>query len=206
MRVRNALFTAVVAISLTGASGASGAAGRAQDVKPYEPKPEDCRVAPISDDAFAAALREVRILEATPRAFGGFESFDDPLEADTLSEADLPAGAAADAGTVATVTALEQEYAACHNAGAFRRAAGLMTGEALLVAVALSDRFSGASASATPIPLPAESQIPTVAVSGVRVFPDGRAGAVVDWGVERNFVLYEQTEGQWRIADEISLY
>lgn len=193
----------MVAISLT---GADTAAEELPVAVSYKPNLKDCQIAPISEEAFAAALQEVRILSATPRAFGGYESFDDPLEADQLSESDLPAGTVADAGTVAAVTELEHEYAACHNAGAFRRAAALTTGEALIVVVALDDRFSKSSAEATPVPLPEESQIPSVEVSGVRIFPDGRAGAVVDWGAERNFVLYEQVEGQWRIADEISLY
>ncbi|MCC7023413.1 MAG: hypothetical protein IT338_11325 [Thermomicrobiales bacterium] len=186
--------------------GAAAQTEEARGVAPYSPQPADCQVAPLPEDAFAAAQQEAQILQATPRASIGEAEGQHPLQAEQLSAADLPAGTPADAETVAAITRVEEEYAACFNAGELRRAASLTTGEVQPVIASLAISFGGGTASATPVPPPEDFRIPSVVVTGVRVLPDGRIGAVVTWGTEQNFHLYEQIDGRWRIADEISVY
>lgn len=182
----------------------------AQDALPAgatRPRLSNCQVAPISEEALTEAQERLDILTATPAATLHLEDADDPLEADELSEADLPPGMPVDAETVEAITAREVEFAACLNAGELRRAAALLTGDlqAIFVSYAgatelVGDRF------ATPAPLPAELQVPYVVVRDIRQYPDGRVGAIVDWGSERFFSLYERIDGRWRSSDEIRIF
>ena len=54
-------------------------------------------------------------------------------------------------------------------------------------------------------PPPYDYRIPSVQIRGVRVLPDGRVAAIVDWRDEDNLHLYEQVDGRWVFADEISI-
>lgn len=182
----------------------------AQDALPpgaVKPKRSDCRIAPISDEALAEARQRQQALIATPDAVLQLGEVDDPLAADELTEADLPQGVPADAETAAAVTALEREFVACLNAGELRRAAALLTGDlqATFLAYAAASEISG-DRFATPSPMPRDQRIPYVIVRDVRRLPDGRVGAVVDWGSERFFGLYEWVDDRWLSADEIRLY
>ena len=171
----------------------------------YMPKPADCRVAPISDELLAESWDVIRAMRATPYAPPPLDEAADPLDADEIDEAEIPEGIPADAETIAAITALEQQYAACLNAGEFRRAAALVSEELRPLSVAFSESFHGVAIPATPIPPPLTAQIPSVQVRGVRVLPDGRVAAIVDWLGEENVHLYEQIEGRWVFADEISV-
>lgn len=172
---------------------------------PYLPNPEDCQVAPISDELLVETLELIRIMRATPDAPPPLAEVDDPLEAESIEEDDIPQGVPADAATVAAITELEQQYAASHNAGDFRRAAALVSAELRPAIVAFPEAFHGIANPATPIPPPYGNQIPSVCVEGVRVLPDGRVAAIVDWQGERNLHLYEQVDGRSVLADEISI-
>ena len=204
MLYRTLTFIAVFILALQGASAL------ARQELPHGavvPKRSHCQVSPLSDDAFSSLQGRARAMMATPEPFLRLEDVDDPLEASELAEADLPAGLPADAETIAAITVLELEFAACRNAGELRRAASLLTGDEQIHFVSYADlpelsgnRFDVAT------PMPKDMRIPYVIVSGVRMFSDGRAGAVVDWGSERNFGLYELIEGRWLVTGEIRLY
>ena len=173
-----------------------------EDAGPVAPDPSDCRVPPLPPAELVPPTPGAAASPVTPHG-----RVDEPLlEADQLAEDDLPKGEPADSETVAAILALQLEYAACLNAGEFARAAALFTpGERRNFLILVEDpAFSEFFAS--PVPLPEEMRIPSVAVRGVRVFPDGRVGALVDWGPETNFRIHERVGGQWRLGREIFIY
>lgn len=197
-----ALGVAAVAIS--------GLTALAQDALPpgaIKPRRSDCQVTPISDDTLAAARQRQQALIATPIAVLQLDEVDDPLAADELAESDLPPGIPADAETIAAITDLELEFVACLNAGELRRAAALLTGDlqAIFLAYAEAPELVG-DRLAPPSPMPKDERIPYVIARDVRRFPDGRVGAVVDWGSERFFGLYEWVDGRWLSSDEIRIH
>ena len=201
--MRRPLITALAVAVTLGVPGAS--AWDVAATEAYVPKAEDCQVAPISDELLAETWALIRTMRATPYVPPPLEEVDDPLEAESIREDQVPEGVPADTDTVAAITALEQQYAACFNAGEFRRAAALVGDELRPLIVAFPEYFHGVAMPATPIPPPEDYQIPSVRVEGVRVLPDGRVAAIVDWQGEENLSLYERRDGRWVIADEISI-
>jgi hypothetical protein len=137
-------------------------------------------------------------------------------EVDVGSEEQLPKGAPADAATIAAVTAVEREFAACYNAAQWLRALALFTDNAIRT---FADDFASDQELTEFLATPGtpdadalgEIQIVLVAVRDVRVLPDGRVGAVVEWGRsvrsgvdEVNFHIYTQKDGRWLLDEETS--
>jgi hypothetical protein len=185
--------------------GIAAAAQRRASTDPYLPNPADCQVAPISDEELAEIWALIRVMRATPYSPPPLAEVDNPLEAESIAEEDIPTGVPADAATMAAITALEEQYAACHNAGDVRRAAALVSEECRPQIVAFLETFSDVANPAPPVPPPYGSQIPSVRIERVHVLPDGHVVAVVDWQGEENLHLYERTEDEWLIGDEISI-
>lgn len=161
--------------------------GGAYEVAP----PRDCTVAPRPVEDFAVPA-------GTPTPRQGSAGVD---------EAALP-GTPADPATVEAITAVAREFTACLNAGDYRRLAALMTDDAfsgwlLEDGIADADEVI-ARLLTTPTPPPANEQI-AVDVRGVRLLPDGRVGAVVDWCSEANFDIYERVGDRWLVDDEFGV-
>ena len=168
---------------------------------PTIPAADECQVAPMTIDAVLAAWPAGTPVPPT----------------DIASEDQLPQGTPADAPTSAAVTAFEREYLACYNTAQWLRIVALFTNNAL-------SSFSGNFAdegelaaflatAGTPVADAGSAvKIVLVVVRDVRVLPDGRVGAIVEWGRstdpatvnEVNFHIYVQTDDGWRLDDEIS--
>jgi len=105
-----------------------------------------------------------------------------------------PAGAPADAETVAAITATVRESIACRNANDLASAYTLFTQE-MLVALFGGPATVDPEASATRVedvaPLSRRQRVAVVALTGVVMLPDGRAGAIVEtMTAERTFRDY----------------
>ena len=131
-------------------------------------RPGDCDVAPRPLPLFPPA---------TPGTGGAT-----PAPLATATPFALPAGPAADDATVAAVNAVVAEAVACRNAGDWPRAYALFS-DAMLVRL-----FGGpqtvnpetqAALAAPPQKVPRPERLKLLAVSDVRVAPDGRVAAVV---------------------------
>ena len=130
---------------------------------------------------------------------------DEPLDTSTIPLDAQPAGTPADVETIAAITQLEVEFAACLNAGQVWRAASLTSGrwQRHLLREIIETGQHGEP--------PASAGIPFVLVSNVQAFPGDRAGAVVAWDVNTSeltvaqvhYHVYERIDGAWRLADEI---
>lgn len=171
----------------------------------------ECTVAPVSADVLRAALQ--------PPGPGTPLPEDDSLlhTATAYSAALLPEGDPVDDATVAAVTALELEYAACYNAGEMLRVAALLTGPAQRQFLSFADPASGhplAPRFATPLPFPATEQIPFVKIAHVRQYPDGSVGALVTWDEDPSWRtaspshvrFYVEVDGEWRVVAEVPVH
>jgi hypothetical protein len=182
------------ALAATAAWLAVGPAA-AQEATPATQPPAACRVAPRPSEELAAI-----IAVASPVA--EFRSVD--------AAADLPRGEPAGAETAADITDAAREYAGCLNAADYPRLLALMTKR--VVRSFVQQRGSLADILAqTETPSADEGGthvIDQVTVSWVRVLPDGRVGAVVEWQGEdvgeANFEIFAWDGGHWRLDDEIS--
>lgn len=162
------------------------------------PDPAQCRANVIAVSAEDAR----RVQEASPVHPAYREA---PLDMPTISLPAQPAGAPADSETIAAITQLEVEFAACLNAGQLWRAASLTSGRwqrHLLREIIETGQYGEP---------PASAGIPFVQVSNVQTFPGDRAGAVVAWDVATSehtvlpvhYHVYERIDSAWRLADEI---
>ena len=149
--MRSGVLKSAVATAVTlGVLGSSAPNLAATDA--YVPNADDCRVAPISDEVLAETWELIRTMRATPYVPTPLEDVDDPLEAEEIDEDEIPKGVPADAEMVAAITELEHQYAACFNAGEFRRAAALVGHELRPRIVAFPEYFHGVAMPATPVP------------------------------------------------------
>ena len=175
--------------------------------------PAECTTAPRT-------VENVAMLAATPLA-GPFEGDADYTPRLFIyNEAELPQGPPADAATVAAITEVERQFAACYNAGDVGATLALLADEgAHKFVLDLIDGRNGTPRSGTELlapptgPIPVEDRIALFPVRGVRELPDGRIGAIVEWGStdeypgsasEANFRIYVQVAGRWVIEEEIS--
>jgi hypothetical protein len=167
---------------------------RAQDGTPAPdfviPNPAECEVAPRSPESIAAALASS--LAGTPP-----------------NPADLPSGEPAVAATLADVTALARQAAACGNAGDYRRVFALYTDDGLRAFSAdrglTAEQLVGFLA-ATPVPVPEEAR-QGVRVREARVLPDGRVTAIIEFrspaGIGTVLVVLVRQEGRFRVDSEV---
>ena len=125
-----------------------------------------------------------------------------------------PAGATADAETVAAITATVREAIACRNAGDFLRVYALFTQDmlvALLGGPATVDPEVREVVAAGARPVPGARRLALVAVSDVVLLPDGRAGALVDTENARRtfrdelFFAFDAASGRWLIDAAVPL-
>lgn len=198
---KRAIAVAALAGVILAGSVAAQEPSPAANATPAASTPTECRVEPRTAEEVGAI-----VAAATPA----------PLTESISAEDDLPQGAPADAETAAAVTALEREFAACLNAEDWPRWLALLSEDAI-------DSFIGPDAVAelfapagTPFPNSNGEQAPieTVVVRDVRLLPNGRVGAIVEWiapgtpelppSSETNFHVYERDGDRWLIDDEIS--
>lgn len=97
-------------------------------------------------------------------------------------------GESADVLTTDAVTAVMSELAACYNAGDLLRIYGLFTDNALIPALLPED--VSAAAVATPLPITSGSLYEEPIVWDVRVQPDGRVTALVDFNDEVALITF----------------
>jgi hypothetical protein len=184
----------VGALAATAAWVAAGPAA-AQEATPVVQPPTACRVAPRPAEELAAI---VAVASPVPE----FRSVD--------TAADLPQGEPADAETVAAITDAATEYAGCINAVDYPRLLALMSERSVggvieewggLAEILAETGTPLADAGGTYL-------IKRVIVSWVRVLPDGRVGAVVEWKGknvgEANFEIFVWDGERWLLDDEIS--
>lgn len=168
------------------------------------PAPEACAVAPRSAASLDALL-----------AAGPASTAVDPEASGFRAEGELPQGSPLDAATLAAITDVEREFAACLNAGDWSRNLALLTDDAVRGLLGEDAAFYATLAADTPEPLLPDEQVGLFPLRGARLLPDGRVGAIVDWGqvgfenqprqvTESNFHIYERVDGRWLIAEEIS--
>lgn len=204
------MLSRALAVALTllvlGTSGAlaDGSPEAASGTRPVIVEPSTCTVEP-RDDADT-------IIGATPV---------ERVSPD--SEAELPQGEPASQEQTDIVVAIEREFAACINDGDALRAAAMLTDEAAtqLLDDTNADQNQPAGVATPdplmPDPLLNEVALTLLAVRDVRVLDDGRLGAVVVWVLERssdmaetgpdletNFHIYQEVDGEWLLAEELS--
>ena len=186
------------ALATTAAWLAAGPAA-AQEATSAVGPPAACRVAPRPPDELAAIV-------AAASPVPEFPSVDTSVD----TAADLPRGEPADAETAAAITDTAREFAGCLNAADYPRLLALMTERVVrgtveqwggLADVLAETGTPSADAGGTYV-------IKRVIVSWVRVLPDGRVGAVVEWKGknvgEANFEIFVWDGGRWLLDDEIS--
>jgi hypothetical protein len=166
------------------------------------PAPEECQVEPRPLPLFPEGVGQ--LTAATPA----------PLPAAPEPPFTLPEGEAADAETVAAITATVREALACRNGNDFLRAYALFTQE-MLVALfggpATIDPEIAAAPAESPGPLPSRQRLALTAITGPVLLPDGRVAAVVDTrGARyafRDLLIFEEdpTTGRWLIDDQVRL-
>ena len=162
------------------------------------PSPQECQVAPRQFPLFPEGVGQRAA--ATPL----------PLATPPAAPFIPPQGEAADAETVAAVTATVREAIACRNGNDFLRAYTLFT-ENMIVSLfggpATIDPEVGQAITEQPGPLPRRQRVALVDVSDVVLLPDGRVGAVVDTQtVKQTFRDYlyftrDPASGRWLIDD-----
>jgi hypothetical protein len=132
---------------------------------------------------------------------------------------ELPEGEPADAETVAAITSLEQEFAACLNTNDWPRWLAFLTEDEIRNAVS-GDEVPAlfATAGTAEAGEGGDQGIEGVAVSEIRLLPDGRARAIVEWSGtandmgenvsvtyrETNLHLYRLVDGRWLRDEEVS--
>lgn len=197
----------VVAVALVfGGAIAIGVAptGGAQEATPVAelvtPDPAACQVAPRPPASLTAFLGTPPAGMATPVG-----SVPTPFVP--------PSGAAADAATVAGVTATAEELFACYNANDLARVVALFTDDYLRRSFAAEGVTAEALRlfAATPEARPAAER-EAISVRDVRLLPDGRVGALL---VGRNpagdppdfadFTVFVERDGRYLIDDVVLL-
>ena len=133
--------------------------------------PAECTVAPRSEDELRVLFRQAA---ATPM----------PASLEARVTTVPPSGAAADAPTVAAVTATWRQYLACLSAGDQARMFALLS-DAMVrrqflvdIAFGVSEDALFAYLAATPIPLLPDQTVPFAPFTDVRVLSDGRVAVV----------------------------
>lgn len=174
-------------------------------------------MSPNADECTAEPrrLEELQALVGTPFPEGAGEATSAALEK-TQVAVELPEGTPADEATVQAITAAVRRQTACYNAGDYLAGFAGCTDEFLIsqVGLALFDADMIATLSSTPVPLPEEQQTTLLGIREVRVLPDGRVSALVDYtsptpqaeginGVETDLWIFEQVEGEW-LLDEVT--
>lgn len=172
------------------------------------PRPEECRVTPLTADALVSVL-------ATPAA-------GTPEAAPPSTERDLPAGEPVDPATLTGVTETTRQFIACINAGDTFRSLAVVTEDFLRLQLGgvtptqeqlseLETQLTTAAA-ASPVALEAANQGGLVAVRDPRRLPDGRVGAVVvveaagvDAPPDTAFFLFLERDGRWLIDEIVSV-
>ncbi len=192
------LALAMLLAPAAGATRAQETATPTADV----PAPEECLIAPHPIPVFPAGVGQRAA--ATPG----------PLVSTPAPAFVPPRGEAADAETVAAVTATVREALACRNAGDFLRAYALFTDDMLV------DLFGGPSTvdldvvlavNEGPKPVPKARRLALVAISDVTLLPDGRAGAIVETRGARRafrdylFFAFDPVTGRWLIDGQEDL-
>lgn len=193
MRIR--VITITVLFSLLAAASAT-----AQVATPSARSPSTCRIEPRTSDAVTHILET-----GTPRP--------------EVPIAELPKGEPADAETVAAITSLEQEFAACLNTNDWPRWLAFLTEDEVRHAVS-GDEVAALFASAGTLEAGGggDQGIKGVAVRDVRLLPDGRVRAIVVWSGtsddmgpdivltyrETNLHLYRWVDGKWLRDEEVS--
>ena len=206
---RPSLFVSVLAVAVLAlvAFPAAGPAAAQEATPDTSPNPEECVVAP-------RALEDLRALVGTPAPRGAGEATE-IARASPPTAVELPVGEPADAATAEAITRAVRRQIACFNAGDFLRGFAGTTDEfvAAQVDVALFDEEFVAVLVGTPQPLAEDQQTQLLGVRDATVYPDGRAGALVDYfgptsppdsltGQETDLWIFEQVDGEW-LLDEV---
>jgi len=186
------LVVGLLALSAPAASAQGTPTATVLDV----PAPEECQVAPRPFPLFPVGIGQRAAATPAPIVTAPEEPFAPP------------AGEAADAETVAAVTATVREAVACRNAGDYPRAWALLTQDmivALFGGPATVDPEVRTAVVEGPRPVPRARRLAVVSVSDVIKLPDGRVGAVVDTRnarrAFRDYIVFELdlTTGRWLI-------
>jgi hypothetical protein len=182
-----ALALALLVIGPASAQEGTPVAGR------EVPDPSLCTVEPRSPDILA----QTPVL-ATPGAT--------PATPQAVVE---PSGEPADAATVGAVSDVVRQFYACLNGGDTLRVLALFTDPAATRFLAIRPDLSIPPTNATPGAAPLESRIAIIAMTDVKILPDGRVFALVTQddptrppdGPEPVFIYFIQHNGQWLIDD-----
>jgi hypothetical protein len=160
---------------------------------PATPHPDECLVAPRTAD-------ELRELIGTPEPFVAPPP--DATPAPPPSPAPRPTtppSEPAGAETIAAVTATAYHFLACVNAGDMLRGYALYTDEFVRASV-----FFDPAMERPPVAVPSDQRVTLLDVVYVRVYPDGRVGAVIviddplaPSPAEPYFFVFRQVEGVW---------
>ncbi len=162
------------------------------------PAPEECLVATREFPLFPAGVGQR--VAATPA----------PVVTPPAEPFTPPAGAAADAETIAAVTATVREAIACRNAGELLRAYALFTQDmivALYGGPATIDPELRRVVAEGPRQVPPARRLAIVAIDDVVTLADGRAGAVVETETAsrtfRDYLIFEwdADSGRWLIDE-----
>ena len=189
----------VMMIPAVNAPGVGAQAGTPR-ATPEVAAPDECTVAPRSEDELRALFREAA---ATPLSTS-------PEASPTPAVA--PMGLPADEQTVAEVTATWRQYIACLSAGDQARMFALSS-DAMVrrqfvidIAFGVTEDALFTFLAATPVPLPADQPDPFVPFEDVRVLSDGRVAVVGPGEQNRGDVRVFVREGdRWLIDDWFDL-
>lgn len=133
--------------------------------------------------------------------------------------ADLPKGTEAPPEQVALAERTEREYAACYNGANWPAVLAMLTDDARrlvlldLVEEGVLSLFLDTVGTPETFGDGQPNPIVEIRVSGVRVLPDGRLAAIVEWRMagtpagsfsEVNFHIYEEVDGRLLLDEEIS--
>lgn len=192
--LRFTMLLAAVALLLAAAAGTVSAQNATPFTGRETPDPSLCTIAPRS----AAIL--------TPAAANGTPAAARPATPQAVSE---PAGQAADAATTAAITSTARELYACLNGGDPLRALTLFTDAGAAQFLAVRPDLTPSGAAATPTPLALENRIALVAITDVRLLPDGRVFALVTQddpnrppaGPEPVFITFAKHGAGWLVDD-----
>jgi hypothetical protein len=201
MRPRTLLLVGATVATLLG-----GAVAAAQYRQPVIPAANQCTVTP-RDIAFfrqfvgtPAASPAAATPEATPADAATFQ---------------MPEGGPVDRAMRQGVLDTIRQVAACINAGNYLALYALYT-DAEIAREAMTDPLSDEdveSFAQTPVPLEGEGRAAILAVDELRLLPDGRVAALVDYydpfqeppGPARYFFILVNQNGRWLIDEEIAL-
>jgi hypothetical protein len=188
------------AVLLAGAVLAEAAAATAAQAFPITPDPTACQVDPRSTDEVIALWYGT---EGSPPA-----AAESPRQVDGADSVPIPVGSAADAATVAEITATVTEVFACFAAGDFPRALALFTDELVRGFGPMGPvEETRAFLEAVSEPRPAEEIDLIIAVSDVMALADGRIGAFVvtqgGEGVDVGYVIFAHPGDRWLFDEDI---